>query len=353
MSPIHWSIKTSILVLALVCLVTLPFSVQVERRPVLRANGNLTGNGGYRWGLEAIDAPEAWEITSGSPEIVVAVIDGGINFDLPSLSGRRWVNKDEVFDNKVDDDANGYVDDRHGWDFRNGQQVSNPDIERYFHGTFVAGLIASRYNSSKGTGGVAPGIKMMDLRVLNPRGRAFSSDWPKFAAAIRYATENGADIINISLSARTKPPKVVRRAIRTADQKGILVVVSADNGNSDDQSLAELNGVVTVGAVDNDKTLSSFSASSSEVDIAAPGERVLSFKKGGPATGSGTSFAAAHISGSAALLLSEYPDVKKDKVIATLLNTTQDLSLFSLGTDTSSGLVNVNQALLELKSLQS
>lgn len=330
-------------------LLVVGLSLEGNQSPALVASGTVDTGGGYRWGLEAVKAQDAWKVTRGSPSITVAVIDGGINFDIPALQSHHWTNKEEIPNNGRDDDNNGYIDDSHGWDFRAKRPVSSSSKSRYFHGTFVAGLIASTYEPESGTGGVAPEIKLMDLRVLNSRGRAFPSDWPKFASAIRYATANGASIINLSLSARRKPPKLVRAAIKDASKKGVLVVVGSGNGD-EVQALAKLDGVITAGAVNRDLSATHFSASGPEVDVSAPGEGVLSFKEGKPTPGSGTSFAAAHLSGAAALLLSERPATKRKRLIEILLNTAEDLS--SPGKDplTGRGLINVDKALGKLIS---
>lgn len=345
-------IKIAIIVLVFAIVLTHTLSTETKREPILTADGSIGSHGGYRWGLDAIKAPDAWKVTRGSPSVVVAVIDGGIDFDVPALSEHRWKNPAEVPDNG-DNDGNGYVDDLHGWDFRNDRPVSNHQADRYYHGTFIAGLIASTHEPESGTGGVAPEIKLMDLRVLNSRGRAFPSDWPKFASAIRYATDNGAEIINLSLSASREPPEVVRKAIRHADNNGVLVVTSAGNGGEKVQALAQLEDVIAVGAVDKNGSRASFSPSGPEVDLMAPGDRVLSFKKGKPVVGSGTSFASAHLSGAAALLLSERPEAEKDIIEESLLKSTENLSPSRADPKTESGFLNVDRALTELTSLLS
>jgi len=344
--------RKTFLALFLGTLLVLSLSAGANRSPVLVKAGKFNSGSGYRWGLEAIKARDAWKVTRGSPSITVAVIDGGINFDIPALQKHHWTNENEVPNNGKDDDNNGYVDDRHGWDFRNTSPVSSHSANRYFHGTFVAGLIASTYEPESGTGGVAPEIKLMDLRVLNSRGRAFPSDWQKFAAAIRYAVSSGARIINLSLSARREPPKLVRKAIKDASEKGVLVVVGSGNGG-EVQALAKLDGVITAGAISQDLSPASFSASGPEVDISAPGEEVLSFKEGKPVSGSGTSFAAAHLSGAAALLLSERPATKQEFLTRTLLNSARDISNPGKDPLTGTGLVNVDRALRELTSSSS
>ncbi len=169
-----------------------------------------------RWGLRAVKAPEAWEVTLGSEEIVIAVIDAGIDYSLPYLADRMWRNPNEIPGNGIDDDGNGYVDDVHGWDFRDGDPDSLAGTPLNWHGTFVAGLIAAAVDAATGIGGVAPRVKLMDLRFLDSRGLFYRGDWPKLAEAIEYAVDNGARVINLSIYSRVPLPSYVRRAIREA-----------------------------------------------------------------------------------------------------------------------------------------
>ena len=101
------------------------------------------------WGIERIAAPKAWEKTSGSEEIVVAVIDSGIDTSVPQLAGKLWTNPGEIAGNGIDDDKNGYVDDIHGWDFRDDDNGSLSGSKIHWHGTFVSGIIAAQPGGDK------------------------------------------------------------------------------------------------------------------------------------------------------------------------------------------------------------
>src|SRR6056297_986403 len=177
-----------------------------------------------RWGLNAIKAKEAWQVTRGSHEVVVAVIDSGIDKSLSDLRTHLWNNEDEVPDDGIDNDHNGYVDDVYGWDFREKDSLRASSSSLYYHGTFVAGLITSNYNKITGAGGVAPNVSIMDLRFLDSGGRFYTSDWQKLARAIEYAVENGADIINLSIYASITPPNMVHKAIKRAESEGVFIV---------------------------------------------------------------------------------------------------------------------------------
>ncbi|MGY4706501.1 S8 family peptidase [Candidatus Bipolaricaulota sp. J31] len=304
-----------------------------------------------RWGLRAVKAPEAWEVTLGSEEIVIAVIDAGIDYSLPYLSDRMWRNPDEIPGNGIDDDGNGYVDDVRGWDFRDGDPDSLSGTPLNWHGTFVAGLIAAAVDAITGIGGVAPRVKLMDLRFLDSRGLFYRNDWQKLAEAIEYAVDNGARVINLSIYSRVPLPSFVRRAIREAVDKGVLVVTIAGNTGGEVGPLGRLPEVLTVGAVDRNHTPAPFSCRGPEVDLAAPGVEVVSLVPGGtPYRSSGTSFAAPHVSGVAALLLSLEPDLSPRGVMEILEQTATDLDVPGRDPATGSGLVDAASAVRALLS---
>ncbi len=298
---------------------------------------------GIRWGLVAVRAPDAWQVSSGSPDVVVAVIDAGIDYTVPELRGRMWVNPGEIPDNGRDDDGNGYVDDIHGWDFRDNDPDSLTGTPINWHGTFVAGLVAAAFDRHTGLGGVAPGIKIMDIRFLDSKGLFYTSDWGKLVRAIDYAVANGARIINLSLYMAVKPPPAVREAIRRAVDHGVLVVAAAGNSGGQVRYLASWPEVLAVGAVDREGRPAPFSNRGSGVFLAAPGVEVHSFgPKGIPLTGSGTSFAAPHVSGAAALLLSLRPDLSPEEIRELLARGAKDLG--SPGWDGATGFGLVDAA---------
>ncbi len=274
------------------------------------------------WGLTAVRAPEAWEITQGTEEIVVAVIDSGVDRSVPALADRMWTNSGEKTDSGRDEDGNGYVDDVYGWDFRDGNADPMEGTPLNWHGTFVAGLISAAFDAESGAGGVAPEIRIMDLRFLDSRGLFFASDWPRLAQAIDYAVDNGARIINLSIYAKVEPPAIVRHALQRAAREGVFIVGIAGNDGTRVGYFGRYSEVFTVSAVDQNGDPASFSNWGPEVDLAAPGVNVLSSYPGGSIrTGSGTSFAAPHVTGTAALVLSINPDLSA-RELALLLQST-------------------------------
>jgi subtilisin family serine protease len=297
------------------------------------------------WGLERIEAPQAWQRTTGSAEVVVAVIDSGIDVTAPQLSGKVWTNPDEVPGNGIDDDGNGYIDDVHGWDFRDGDACSLAGSKIHWHGTFVAGIIVAQA-SQDGVAGVAPGVRIMDIRFLDSKNLFYSSDWTKFAQAIDYAVANGARIINLSIYSNGKPPLAFEQAIKRAIERGVIVVGIAGNDGKDAVSYpAKYPGVLAVSAIDQGDRLAQFSNCGPEVAVAAPGEKVTSLFPGGKAgTASGTSFSAPHVSGTLALVLSANPHLTTGEAVSLLKRTAVDLGQRGGDPQFGAGLINAGQA---------
>ncbi len=304
-----------------------------------------------QWGLTAIRAPTAWRVTSGSAEVVVAVIDSGIDHRIPELEAMMWRNPGEIPGNGVDDDRNGYVDDVFGWDFRDDDPSSLTGTPIYWHGTFVAGLIAATHNPILNTGGVAPGTRIMDLRFLDSRGLFYTNDWGKLIRAINYAVRNGARIINLSIYSKVIPPESVRQALHRAMEKGVLVVGIVGNTGTRVGYFGRWSEVVAVGAVDEEGGVAAFSNRGPEVALVGPGVDIVSQGMGGlPRTASGTSFAAPHVAGVAALLLSISPNLTPAELLEYLQTTAKDLGEPGKDSATGAGLVDAAAAVEAVKA---
>ncbi len=287
----------------------------------------VSGLAGLPWGLARIRAPEAWQVTRGSEEIIVAVIDSGIDRTIPELAAVLWTNPREVPGNGLDDDGNGYVDDALGWDFRDNVPAHLRRTQLHWHGTFVAGIIAARLTEG-GAAGVAPNVRIMDVRFLDSRGLFTTKDWDRLGAAIRYAVDNGARIINLSLYAKGTPPAVVEGALAYAASRGAIVVgIAGNEARAEVLYPGRYSTVLAVSATDAGDALASFSSWGPEVAVAAPGHEVVSLLPGGRlATNSGTSFAAPHVSGTLALILSANPALSADEAVRILLATSSPLA---------------------------
>lgn len=261
-----------------------------------------------------IDAPEAWDLTTGIDKVVVAVIDTGVDYTHEDLRAVMWTNSGEIPGNGIDDDANGYVDDVYGYDFFNNDADPADD---FGHGTHVAGIIAAAGNNGVGIAGIARSAKIMAVKFLGAGGYGYISD---AVHAVHYATTMGAKVINASWSGGGYS-QALFDVIAEADTAGVLFVASASNeGINTDFSPVFPSGydvpnVVSVAATDfNDNKAYFSNYGTASVDLAAPGVDILSTVPRGPcalcdSTGylrvSGTSMAAPHVAGVAALVLSQ------------------------------------------------
>lgn len=276
----------------------------------------------WRWGLEKINAPQAWEDTKGEG-VVVAVIDSGVNFDYPALQGKAWSNPDEVPGNGIDDDGNGYVDDMHGWDFIDDDPGSFQGSKIQFHGNFVANLAAGATNDS-GQGGVAPKAKVMDLRVVDAEDNLGS--WKDFIGAFEYALNSGADVVNFSIAFDygTSLDYYFERAVRKVASE-IFIVGGTGNESSSVQLPASMEEIVAATATDRWNGLYRKSNTGSEVVFCAPGVDISSVYKGSYDEADGSSYAVPHITGTVALMLSIDPNLTSEEIKDILAETTNDL----------------------------
>ncbi len=299
------------------------------------------------WGLDRIDARAAWALSHGSPDVLVAVIDSGIDRTIPQLADSLWVNAGEIPANGIDDDRNGYIDDVNGWDFRDNDASSLEGTPIHGHGTGVAAIIAARPGRYPIVG-VAPGVRLMDVRFLDSSNAFRSADWKSFGRAIDYAVDNGADIINLSIFANGKPPTSFEEAIARAQARGVIVVgITGNEGKDEVLYPGRYESVVAVSAVSAVDLLASFSNRGTGVDVCAPGDGVTTFTVGGRVIlQSGTSFAAPHVTGVLALLLSFDPSMTPARAIDLVASTAVDLGPRGWDERYGYGLVNAPAALL-------
>jgi len=261
-----------------------------------------------------IDAPGAWDITTGSQDIVVAVIDTGVDYTHEDLAANMWVNSAEIPGNGQDDDANGFVDDVHGYDFFNRDGDPYDDN---FHGTHVAGTIGAVGNNGIGVAGVNWGVKIMALKFLDSGGGGWTED---AIAAVNYATMMRASGVDIRLTSNSwgggAYSQALADAIEAGGDAGILFVAAAGNDGVDADfspmypAAYDSPYIVSVAATDHFDQYAYFTNwGATSVDLAAPGVDILSTMPGNQyGYLSGTSMATPHVSGAAALVWSAYPD---------------------------------------------
>lgn len=286
------------------------------------------------WGLKATDADKAWRVTTGSRSIIVAIIDTGIDVRHPALAANIWTNQGETgvdknnknkATNGIDDDGNGYIDDVHGWNF-----VSNNNdlTDNHGHGTHIAGIIGATGGKNIPVAGISPKVSLMALKYYDPKAAGFNN-LLNTVKAIQYAVRNGANIINYS-GGGVEPSPQERQAIEMANRQNILFVAAAGNerANSDLKAYYpadyDLPNVISVTAIDKFKSvLPTSNYGEKSVDIAAPGNEIRNTLPNGQyGKMTGTSQATAFVSGVAALVMANNPELKKaDRIVKYLTQT--------------------------------
>jgi type VII secretion-associated serine protease mycosin len=306
-----------------ICSVSLIASCLAIAPPVHAAADPLLAQ---QWGLFAIGADHVWTTTTGQG-VIVAVVDSGSgpHPDLAEnlLPGRSIIGTVESQDGR--------------------------DIDASGHGTHVAGIIAAVANNGIGGSGVAPNAKILPIQVLDQAGQGDARD---VAAGVRFAADNGARVINLSLGGATESSSLTQ-AITYANDKGVLVVAAAGNGGAADKPKwpASLDLTLAVTAVDQANNATSFDQRGDYIDLSAPGANIVSTAKGDYVTLSGTSMAAGFVAGAAALLFAAEPRVTNAQVRDILLRTATDIGEPGRDVTFGAGLINMVAALAELQRM--
>ncbi len=239
------------------------------------------------WGLKKSDAARAWKVTHGSKDVLVAVIDTGIDINHEDIKANLWKNpgetgldkngKDKAV-NGIDDDKNGYVDDVHGWNFVS----STGDLtDNHGHGTHIAGIIGAQAGNQKGISGISPEVSLMIIKYYDPK-VTNTDNLKNTINSINYAIKMGAQIINYS-GGGTDYSQEEFDAVKKAEKNGILFVAAAGNERSNSDQFHyypadyKLSNIISVTALDPSKEILSTSNFGIEtVDIAAPGQNIIS-----------------------------------------------------------------------------
>ena len=280
--------------------------------------------GGNDWGADLVEAPEVWSQGYTGEGVVVAVLDTGVDRNHSDLSDNIYTNSGEIEGDGIDNDGNGYVDDFYGWNFTDN---SNDTTDRQSHGTHVAGTIAG-VNNGVGVTGIAYDAQIMPVKVLDDSG---SGSYESIANGIRYAADNGADVINMSLGGDT-PSEEMRSAIEYAAGLGSIVVMASGN-DGDSTTMGHYPASyatdwgIAVGAVDRYRDVASFTNRAGInplTYVTAPGVSVYStVPNNGYDSYDGTSMATPHVAGVVALMLDANPDLTESQVSDILTSTAQ------------------------------
>ena len=276
------------------------------------------------YGLNQVDALAAWDVITGSQEIVIAVLDSGITLEHPEFAGRLVA----------------------GYDFVNNDDRADDDMG---HGTHVAGIIAAALDIGQGVAGVCPNCRLMPVKVLN---EINIGSWGQLARGILFAVDHGARVLNLSLGA-TVPSQTLSDAIQYALDHDVIIVAAAGNNGSDAPFYpAALDGVIAVGATTPSGSRWSRSNFGSYIDLVAPGSLIYStyFDMQNLYAGytymSGTSMAAPFVSGVAGLLLSANGDMSAQAVTAAMVAGATDLGAVGWDVEYGNGQVSALNTLL-------
>ena len=300
------------------------FSMLIVAVPLLSHGKESDIIAKMRWSYQKVDSQTAKSVYQESEDIVVAIIDTGIDTKHPALKSSLWVNPGETGQdrhgkdkrtNGIDDDQNGFIDDVHGWNFANN---SNDIADSHGHGTHVSGIIASEKNIISKVEGVAPTAKLMVIKYYEEECKT-CSPLKATIEGIKYAIKMKADIINYSSGGSEYHPRE-RQVIQQAIDSGIVFVAAAGNNSQDSDKVPyypadyDIPGLISVAAIAPNSSLAKISNfGKKSVDIAAPGEQIYSTLPGYSAGFmTGTSQATAFVSGVAALALSHRGDLKAD-----------------------------------------
>ncbi len=330
---------------------------------------------GRQWYLDSISARDGWSVTTGSRNVLVAVIDGVMDITHEDLRQNLWTNQGEIPENGVDDDGNGYTDDVHGWNFVTDHPDVEPRVsvngsnEAWMHATAVASMIAAAGNNDIGISGMAWRVRIMPLVVLNEKG---TGEDAQLIHAIRYAVANGADIINLSVFG-AEHDETLAQVIREVTAQGVLIVSAAGNGRALGGRNLNLapgypacahgirgRGTLTVTALTRNNRKGDHANYGSCVDVSAPGTDLFAARPARDARTSeltagyvggltGTSIAAPLVSGLAVLLKAIHPTWRGPELARRIIDTADSVDNENpayrgmLG----SGKINVLRALTE------
>lgn len=308
---------------------SLPNDEAFGKQWYLKNDGKITPSSGGRAKIGAdINMVKAWDIELGSEEVIIAILDSGINDEGPDLKGRLWINKNEIPNNGKDDDRNGYIDDYKGWDFAYDDKRNN---DGFGHGTNIASTIGSTTNNNFGFAGINSVSKLMNCKNLSDEN---SGEYEWWARSIKYAVDNGARIINMS-EGGIDYSKTLKSAVEYAIEKDVFIAAAMMNkANNKDYYPAAFKGVFAVGATDTDDrrcrkfTWGGGSCWGKHIKVVAPGNKIYGVDYNDTENldsyWSGTSQSTAIVSGLASLLLSQNTSRTVEDIQNIIISTAKD-----------------------------
>lgn len=279
--------------------------------------------------LETIKAYEAWDITKGSEDIVIGVADAGSDFNHPDLQNQFYTNPNEVPDNNIDDDENGYIDDVRGWDFAGIDTLSvrqDNDAQIFVggtnsHGTWVAGAAAAETDNGIGIAGVGFNSKLLTTKHTFDNQREDDPSVFNPYAGVIFLTESKVDVMNLSWGGPFRSD-IAEEIINVAalDEDIVIVAAAGNDGNFQSQYPSSYENVISVAALDREDQRADFTNKGADVDISAPGVAILTTNfEGDYQSVQGTSFSSPIVAGAAALLRAHFPDFTAKQITRQLV----------------------------------
>ena len=328
------------------------YAEQVPAYNLVLTPDDLNAN---QWHLPQIMAEQAWDLTTGSSNVVVAIVDDAVLTSHEDLAPVIWTNTGEIPGNGIDDESNGYIDDVNGWDAANGDNDPNPDgpTNSYFtHGTHCAGITGAATNNSIGIASIGYNIQIMPVKTASTGNGTLVAPY----LGVQYAIANNADIISMSWGGGGYS-STYQNLFDFAHNQGIVLIAAAGNSNSSVLAYpASYNHIISVGATNSSDQKAWFSNYGDSIDVMAPGKDIWSCLAGANTSYgymSGTSMACPLVSGLAALMLSQDPSLSPDELEACLESSCDNIDGLnpSYVGQMGAGRINAYEALACLKLL--
>jgi subtilisin family serine protease len=329
----------------------IPFIEYAEKAPLYKVSYLPNDIHPSQWALSKINAIQAWDISKGSAQITIAIVDNAVSTTHEDLKENIWVNPNEIPNNGIDDDLNGFVDDVNGWDVADNNNNPNPpdsfSSNSYFtHGTHCAGIASATTDNNKGVAAIGFNTKIIAVKCSRDNsadeGRTLSHAYD----GVYYAIQAKADIISMSWGGSSGSFLTGENIINAANALGIVLISAAGNNNHSEKHYpAAYNPVISVGSTDQADLKSSFSNYGDWVDLMAPGSSIYSTLSGANnayGTRSGTSMSCPMVAGLSALVLEQNPGLSPTQVKNILMNGCDNIDLLNPGHSGKLGAGRIN-----------